>query len=596
MSTISLCMIVKNEEKYIAQCLNSVKDIVDEIIIVDTGSTDNTIDLAKPFQPKVFQYQWDNNFGKARNYALEHAHGDWILVLDADEKIYSEDIPKLMDVVANTKANEIAFKFHNYTEEDSEENYNTHVGVRLFKNHCFQYEGAIHEQLIPVNQKIVHNPHVTEIRVGHYGYLKSNSGKKKRERNIPIIQKLLDKNPNDSFQLFNMGNEYMSMEDYNKALSYFEQSYLNKNVSLAYCPHLIFRRAACLHYLKRNEGSLKILEEGLQLYPKCTDYEYFKGKIYRTLKRYSLAADSFNKCISMGKAPTNLSFLSDTEEFKAFLELGNIYFLQDDFAKSLSFYLKAIKAKSNHYGLIYKIGEVLNKMYGDKSEVCQSLEKLFANPNYTPNLLVMVDVLLDEKLYVQAGTYFEKIQAEEAYEDDINYLRGRLFFYSKKYEEAFQRFLKVITSPKSRSILPEAKTKSFENGAICVLTQKQNVSFDSFKKQLKPLVEEISDEQERQVLLYFLENNDVVFEDRVKTSIYRILSEILKVAEFDLFEESLEVLNHINSKDVLLDLASIYYNNGYKQLALKNILRSVKELDVINAEAVQILNKEFLIS
>ncbi|MGE4214251.1 MAG: glycosyltransferase [Anaerotignaceae bacterium] len=595
MNSISLCMIVKNEEKYIEQCLSSVASIVKEIIIVDTGSTDNTLELARRFNPKVFEYPWDSNFGNARNHSLAQATGDWILVLDADEAIYSEDLEKLTDIVQTTKSNEIALKFHNFTSEVSEENYNTHIGVRLFKNYCFRYEGAIHEQLVPTNEIISRNPYITDIRVRHYGYLRSNAGQKKRERNVPIIQKILDENPNDSFQLFNMGNEYMSLDDFNKALYYFEKAYANKNVSLAYCPHLIFRRAACLHYLNRNEESLKIIEEGLKLYPKCTDYEYFRGIIYKVLKRYTLAIDSFNKCIAMGAPPPTLSFFNDTEGFRAFVELGNIYYFEEDFAKALSFYLKAIKSKNNQYGLIYKIGEVLNKIYADKNMVGRGLENLFANWQYITNLLVMIDVLLNERLYKQGVKYFEKIQSDEAYTEDIDYLRGRIFFYGKEYAAAFDEFIKVISSSSKGSMLPEAKNKAFEYAVICCMACKQNGLVLCEEERIKPFIQALDDNEEKQILLYFLEKSEASFEDTSKANIYRILSEILQVAEFDLFQQSLEVLNLINSKEVLLDLATVYYKNGYKELALKNILRSVKELDVINANAVQILSKEFLV-
>ncbi|MEA4841971.1 MAG: glycosyltransferase [[Clostridium] symbiosum] len=593
---ISLCMIVKNEEKYIAQCLKSAALLVDEIIIVDTGSTDNTLEIASEFQPKIFRHPWENDFGKARNHSLAQATGDWILVLDADESLYMEDIQKLKDILKQTKANGVSLKFHNFIDEGSEENYNTHMGVRIFKNHCFHYQGAIHEQLMPINNTVAINIETTDVRVRHFGYLKSNSGKKKRERNIPIIQKLLDENPQDSFQLFNMGNEYMSDDDYNKALFYFEKAYENKDATLAYCPHLIFRRAICLHYLKRDEESLAILGEGVMLYPKCIDYEYLRGRIYKSHKQYSMAIASFEKCISIGAAPLNLTFFSDTEGFRSFVELGHIYFLQDDFEKALSYYLKALGLKNNHYELLYKCGELFNKMHSDKNLVGARLEKLFADGYYINNVLVIVDVLLKERLYPQAAEYFKRIEDEKVYIEDILYLKGRLLFYQKDYEIAFNGFVSVIESENDIHLLPEVKARSLEYAVICYLASKQNGLLKCGLERINPLVEAVEDEEKKQVLLSFIEKTEVVFAESAKPGIYRMLSEILQIAEFELFEQSLSILNQIDSKEVLLDLANIYYINGYKEMALKNIIRSIKELDIINANAVQILNKEFLLS
>ena len=94
-NTLSLCMIVKNEEKHLVRCLRSVRDVVDEMIIVDTGSTDKTIDIAKVFGAKLFDFSWTGDFSAARNYSLTQATGDWILVLDADEVISERDFSEL---------------------------------------------------------------------------------------------------------------------------------------------------------------------------------------------------------------------------------------------------------------------------------------------------------------------------------------------------------------------------------------------------------------------------------------------------------------------------------------------------------------------
>ena len=82
---ISLCMIVKNEEEYLPRCLENIKDIVDEIIIVDTGSTDKTVEIAKSYGAKVYYFKWNNNFSEARNVSLKYATKDWILILNVDD-------------------------------------------------------------------------------------------------------------------------------------------------------------------------------------------------------------------------------------------------------------------------------------------------------------------------------------------------------------------------------------------------------------------------------------------------------------------------------------------------------------------------------
>src|SRR3989344_6657474 len=99
---ISLCMITKNEETYLENCLNSVKDIVDEIIIVDTGSTDKTKEIGKEFNAKIFDFKWTDDFCAARIESLKHATKDWILVLDADEVIEPKDAEKIRKITGET--------------------------------------------------------------------------------------------------------------------------------------------------------------------------------------------------------------------------------------------------------------------------------------------------------------------------------------------------------------------------------------------------------------------------------------------------------------------------------------------------------------
>ena len=92
-------MIVKNEEKYLPQCLNSIKDIVDEIIIVDTGSIDKTVEIAESFGAKVYHYKWNNSFSEARNESLKYANNDWILIMDADDEFCSDDKEKFKELL-----------------------------------------------------------------------------------------------------------------------------------------------------------------------------------------------------------------------------------------------------------------------------------------------------------------------------------------------------------------------------------------------------------------------------------------------------------------------------------------------------------------
>ncbi len=147
---VSLCMIVKNEENYLPSCLNSIKDIVDEIIIVDTGSTDKTVDIAKSFGAKVYYFPWHNNFSEARNESLKHATKDWILILDADDELSTKNQENLKDLLYRQLDENAIYYFEtlNYYGNIVDDNSITiNLNPRLFKNnHGTHYEGEIHNQ------------------------------------------------------------------------------------------------------------------------------------------------------------------------------------------------------------------------------------------------------------------------------------------------------------------------------------------------------------------------------------------------------------------------------------------------------------------
>lgn len=107
-------MIVKDEESFIANCLQSVQDIVDEIIIVDTGSTDKTIEIANTYGVKIYHLPWNNNFSAARNFSLDKATGEWIIILDADEELNSLDKSKLKQLTNNKDIDAYYLKVYNY--------------------------------------------------------------------------------------------------------------------------------------------------------------------------------------------------------------------------------------------------------------------------------------------------------------------------------------------------------------------------------------------------------------------------------------------------------------------------------------------------
>ncbi|NLY43356.1 MAG: glycosyltransferase [Clostridiaceae bacterium] len=584
-------MIVKNESRYLGKCLESIKDLVDEMIIVDTGSTDNTVEIARKYGANVYSYEWDFNFSNARNKSLEHATMDWILLMDGDDEFDRNDTEKFIQLVNTSQKDGHFFITQSYTGEKPGKDIVSNLNLRLLRNNGkYRFAGAIHEQITTSMGEMDYRNFTTEeIHIFHYGYLTDVvKEKEKRNRNISIIQEELKKDPYNGFHLFNLGNEYFALGDNEKALKYFEQVYKNIDFSIGYSSKLVIRRIMCMEELGRFEEALKAINEGLQAYPIFTDLEYLRGCIYYKLGRFSLAIDSMNRCIDMGRPPLQLEFLTGCGTYRPYEVLGELYYQLEDYHKAYHCFENVLVKNPSFHSPIYRIGKILKKMYGNERYVSYKLSKYF-NLEYQPNLVLIANVLMNEGFYTSANGYLEK--AYEMNPSDVNtiFLMAKNMAYRKQPDKAIDKIMSIG----EKNLEVEMLKHVFVWSLVCRV---QDIKY------ILNLLE-----QSGNTIIYktclqhyyvFLGNTDTVFSkqdphEKILQISMQLLSELLKMQEFELFERQLNVLNYIESKNVLLQLGKLYYNHGFMNMAVKEILRSVKELDTIDREGIDILYKEF---
>jgi len=206
-------MIVKNEEGNLPRCLNSVANIVDEIIIVDTGSTDKTVEIARKYGAKVYHHAWENSFSKARNYSLKYATCDWILYLDADEELSREDAPRLKKMVKDNNYTVISFVIKNKFKDSTQESYANMI--RLFKNfNGIYYEGVVHNT-IKYSGKCLES----SLSIIHHGYnLSEDKMEKKFLRTTTLLKKQIKTDPHNPIPHMYLGISYMGVKMYDEAI------------------------------------------------------------------------------------------------------------------------------------------------------------------------------------------------------------------------------------------------------------------------------------------------------------------------------------------------------------------------------------------
>lgn len=229
MASISLCMIVRNEGWILSRCLASVRALVDEIIVVDTGSTDQTVEIAESFGARVYHATWENDFSKARNISLQHATKDWILVLDADEEIRTAD-HNLIKTLTETPGACYLLNQRHYTDdlrfnnsvscqgehsdmERGHQGYFQSPLARLWPNHCgIEFNGIIHEDVTPsILQRSELSIVPTEVLIHHYGFTpesKAHRAETKERLYTELGIEKLKREPNNWQAYYELGIEH----------------------------------------------------------------------------------------------------------------------------------------------------------------------------------------------------------------------------------------------------------------------------------------------------------------------------------------------------------------------------------------------------
>ncbi|MGL5646622.1 MAG: glycosyltransferase [Clostridium sp.] len=272
---ISLCIISKNEENLIRGCIEGAKDIVSEIIVVDTGSKDRTVEIAKEYGAKVYNEEFYYDFAELRNRCIQKATKDWILFLDCDEVL--EDKKEILKVL-NEITNEVAISLRIGSYLDSIKRSEDNI-IRLFKrDEKIKFKGKVYESIeesIKLNygeEKIKYS----NIKVKHYGSDKEKVDlKRKISRNLKILS-LMSEDEKDEKYFFDLGNEYGRMEDYDMALEKYEKAFeLEKSKKVDKCK-LVINKAKAMHKLEMFSDELDFIKENLLEFNDFKDLYFLK--------------------------------------------------------------------------------------------------------------------------------------------------------------------------------------------------------------------------------------------------------------------------------------------------------------------------------
>ena len=203
MSTISACMIVRDEEELLPACLESIKELVDEIILVDTGSTDKTKEIAEEYGAKIYDLKWDNDFSSARNFAMSKATSDWVFTVDADERVEQKDIPVLKKMLPDITQDTIGVNVLNLYGPNKTARGQL-VMMRFFRRSSgIKYIGRVHNRPVVNGDSIITIP----FKLYHLGYdLPPEDMVKKDKRRVSMCKVWTEEEPNEAQAWFHYAN------------------------------------------------------------------------------------------------------------------------------------------------------------------------------------------------------------------------------------------------------------------------------------------------------------------------------------------------------------------------------------------------------
>lgn len=216
---LSACLIVKNESQHLARCLESIQGIADEIVVVDTGSTDDTVAIAERFGATIGHFEWNDDFAAARNASLALATGQWALWIDADEVLEPQSFNPIREALIRPQFAGYFVQIANLLDDEGVVNQYLHMPIRLFRlTPGVKFEGRVHEQI--ANPSGGQNAALEKALITHYGYRPSDmAAKNKISRTIGLIERALEENPEDAFQWFNLANAQMVARDHANAVA-----------------------------------------------------------------------------------------------------------------------------------------------------------------------------------------------------------------------------------------------------------------------------------------------------------------------------------------------------------------------------------------
>lgn len=303
---LSLCMIVRDEADLLPRCLESVRGVVDEIVVVDTGSRDATCAIARSHGATVASFDWCDDFAQARNAGLALASGDWILVMDADE-VLMPGSGELLRAAMQGAHGAYLLDLENLTSGGDDERQSLRL-LRLFRNHPeIRYQGRVHEQVTSSLERLGLTIGTCQARLLHDGYLPETMAlRSKHARNLALLEAMCAEDPENPYAAYHLGKTLMAMDRVEEAEKAFTGALAllgsePQPERVPYYATLYLLQAALLQRRQGAESAHDLIQQGLGRLPEASKLWLEAGRLRRHMGQLDEALEAYAWCFDLAE-------------------------------------------------------------------------------------------------------------------------------------------------------------------------------------------------------------------------------------------------------------------------------------------------------
>lgn len=581
--TITLAVIARDDEQTIASCLESVKGIVDEILVLNSGATGRALEIAQNYGAKIIPRESPADLADAQVLAHEHASGDWVMFLYADEELVQQADALLREILEGAENTSFFFSEFSCVGESSD-GVAINLSPRLIKKLPHQEE-PVHEKLqARAQEKTQADQAAIGLAPVQIRRLESREGgaasQGKIEENIELLQQRIEADPYNPETMCRLGAEYIRLKDFGRALDIYSSALSNisnlAEASKSLKASLVRNIALCLKALGRHKEALEFLREARDSYPDYIDLLYIEGQLNLELKDYGSAVSCFNGCLDTDSTPKDYASQPGVDGYLAAYMLAKAHVALRNDAGAISAYRRSLERNPRHRLALLELGLMLARRQS-ADELKQFLEPLVD--------LGSEDILVSLALIFTQGGHFrqalryldmlEDLEKTVADPSQVAILRGECLLNLGQYRKSIIALNEVAWSSEHFVAATIDKTLCYfllgeqSSAARSLDLIRGRADFRLAYNIYRSLVGLISVEPQPLVV-------EASQRDDALNLVADLMRKLLELQEFEICEKAVDLLGHLGleSGEINLFLGKIYYDAGQNDRAIEKLILS----------------------